>query len=84
MGGETRFAYFPAATVSDGTATAVSVQATSDPTLTQAGGQFHMPKSKKLCLQLTLLVGNVGSSMSAAPVFLASGIALHLVHCKIV
>lgn len=34
VGGETRFAYFPAAAVSDGT---VSVQAASDPTLTQAG-----------------------------------------------
>ncbi len=44
VGGETRFAYFPAATVSDGTA--VSVQATSDPTLTQAGGQSRMLKSK--------------------------------------
>ncbi|KAI1894823.1 hypothetical protein AGOR_G00119720 [Albula goreensis] len=42
VGGETRFAYFPAATVSDGTATAVSVQATTDPTLTQAGGQFYV------------------------------------------
>lgn len=41
MGGETRFAYFPAATVSDGTATAVSVQATADPTITQAGGEKH-------------------------------------------
>lgn len=39
MGGETRFAYFPAATVSDGTATAVSVQATADPTITQTGGE---------------------------------------------
>ncbi|XP_062394571.1 upstream stimulatory factor 2 isoform X2 [Sardina pilchardus] len=37
--GETRFAYFPAATVSDGTA--VSVQATADPALTQ-GGQFYV------------------------------------------
>lgn len=34
VGGETRFAYFPATAVSDGT---VSVQAASDPTLTQAG-----------------------------------------------
>ncbi|XP_061102796.1 upstream stimulatory factor 2 isoform X4 [Conger conger] len=42
VGGETRFAYFPTATVSDGTATAVSVQATADPTLTQAGGQFYV------------------------------------------
>jgi len=65
VGGETRFAYFPAATVSDGTATAVSVQATSDPTLTQAGGQFHMPKSTKQSSPLTPLVGNVGSNMSA-------------------
>ena len=39
VGGETRFAYFPAATVSDGTATAVSVQATADPTIAQAGGE---------------------------------------------
>ncbi|XP_076004573.1 upstream stimulatory factor 2 isoform X2 [Genypterus blacodes] len=39
VGGETRFAYFPAAAVSDGT---VSVQATSDPTLSQAGGQFYV------------------------------------------
>lgn len=36
VGGETRFAYFPATTVSDGT---VSVQAATDPTLTQAGGE---------------------------------------------
>ncbi|XP_028984668.1 upstream stimulatory factor 2 isoform X2 [Betta splendens] len=39
VGGETRFAYFPATAVSDGT---VSVQATTDPTLTQAGGQFYV------------------------------------------
>lgn len=39
VGGETRFAYFPAATVSDGTATAVSVQAAADQTITQAGGE---------------------------------------------
>ncbi|XP_051992778.1 upstream stimulatory factor 2-like isoform X2 [Xyrauchen texanus] len=43
VSGETRFAYFPAATVSDGTA--VSVQATSDPTITQAGGQFYVMMS---------------------------------------
>lgn len=36
VGGETRFAYFPATAVSDG---AVSVQAATDPTLTQAGGE---------------------------------------------
>lgn len=36
VGGETRFAYFPATAVTDGT---VSVQAASDPTLTQAGGE---------------------------------------------
>ncbi|MBN3325733.1 USF2 factor, partial [Atractosteus spatula] len=43
VSGETRFAYFPASTVGDGTATAVSVQAT-DPTLAQAGGksQFYV------------------------------------------
>uniref|UniRef100_A0A668A5Y9 Upstream stimulatory factor 2 n=1 Tax=Myripristis murdjan TaxID=586833 RepID=A0A668A5Y9_9TELE len=39
VGGETRFAYFPATAVSDGT---VSVQATTDPTLSQAGGQFYV------------------------------------------
>lgn len=40
VGGETRFAYFPAATVSDGTATAVSVQAATDATLAPAAGLF--------------------------------------------
>lgn len=51
VGGETRFAYFPAATVSvsDGAATAVSVQA--DPTLTQAGGQFYVMMSPPDVLQ---------------------------------
>lgn len=44
VGPETRFAYFPAATVSDGTATAVSVQATADPTITQAGGGPPSPQ----------------------------------------
>lgn len=39
VGGETRFAYFPATAVSDGT---VSVQAAADPALTQAGGQFYV------------------------------------------
>ncbi|KAJ4931414.1 hypothetical protein JOQ06_025711 [Pogonophryne albipinna] len=39
VGGEARFAYFPATAVSDGT---VSVQAAADPTLTQAGGQFYV------------------------------------------
>ncbi|TKS82420.1 Upstream stimulatory factor 2 [Collichthys lucidus] len=39
VGGETRFAYFPATAVSDGT---VSVQAATDPTLSQAGGQFYV------------------------------------------
>ncbi|XP_071391757.1 upstream stimulatory factor 2 isoform X2 [Centroberyx affinis] len=53
VGGETRFAYFPAATVSDGTATAVSVQATADPTLTQAGGQFYVMMSPPDVLQTT-------------------------------
>lgn len=46
VGGETRFAYFPAAAVSDGT---VSVQAAADPTLTQAGGEsglaLHLGRS---------------------------------------
>ncbi|XP_041932541.1 upstream stimulatory factor 2 isoform X8 [Alosa alosa] len=49
VGGETRFAYFPAATVSDGTATAVSVQATADPS--QAGGQFYVMMSPQDVLQ---------------------------------
>uniref|UniRef100_A0A8C8D6A9 BHLH domain-containing protein n=1 Tax=Oncorhynchus tshawytscha TaxID=74940 RepID=A0A8C8D6A9_ONCTS len=51
VGGETRFAYFPAATVSvsDGAATAVSVQA--DSTLTQAGGQFYVMMSPPDVLQ---------------------------------
>ncbi|KAL2079975.1 hypothetical protein ACEWY4_023768 [Coilia grayii] len=51
VGGETRFAYFPAATVSDGTATAVSVQAATDPTLTPAGGQFYVMMSPPDVLQ---------------------------------
>lgn len=38
VGSETRFAYFPA--VSDGTATAVSVQAATDATLAPAAGLF--------------------------------------------
>ncbi|XP_066561623.1 upstream stimulatory factor 2 isoform X2 [Amia ocellicauda] len=41
VSGETRFAYFPASTVGDGTATTLSVQA-ADPTLAQAGGQFYV------------------------------------------
>ncbi|XP_031151616.1 upstream stimulatory factor 2 isoform X2 [Sander lucioperca] len=49
VGGETRFAYFPAATVSDGTA--VSVQATADPTIAQAGGQFYVMMSPPEVLQ---------------------------------
>ncbi|XP_012685046.1 upstream stimulatory factor 2 isoform X6 [Clupea harengus] len=47
VGGETRFAYFPTATVSDGTA--VSVQATADPS--QAGGQFYVMMSPPDVLQ---------------------------------
>lgn len=42
VGGETRFAYFPAPAVSDGTATAVSVQTTSEPTITQGAGEFAL------------------------------------------
>lgn len=49
VGGETRFAYFPTATVSDGTA--VSVQTTTDPTLSQAGGQFYVMMSPPDVLQ---------------------------------
>lgn len=41
VGGETRFAYFPTS-VSDGTGTAVSVQATAEPTITQAGGEISV------------------------------------------
>ncbi|KAM6903245.1 upstream stimulatory factor 2 [Lycodopsis pacificus] len=51
VGGETRFAYFPAAAVSDGTA--VSVQAASDPTIAQAGGQFYVMMSPPEVLQTT-------------------------------
>uniref|UniRef100_A0A8B9JIU7 Upstream stimulatory factor 2 n=2 Tax=Astyanax mexicanus TaxID=7994 RepID=A0A8B9JIU7_ASTMX len=51
VGGETRFAYFPAATVSDGTATAVSVQAATDTTLAPAGGQFYVMMSPPDVLQ---------------------------------
>ncbi|XP_036423241.1 upstream stimulatory factor 2 isoform X2 [Colossoma macropomum] len=51
VGGETRFAYFPAATVSDGTATAVSVQAATDTALTPAGGQFYVMMSPPDVLQ---------------------------------
>ncbi|XP_034765381.2 upstream stimulatory factor 2-like isoform X2 [Acipenser ruthenus] len=41
VSGETRFAYFPASTVGDGTTTAVTMQ-TADPALAQAGGQFYV------------------------------------------
>ncbi|XP_076864127.1 upstream stimulatory factor 2 isoform X2 [Brachyhypopomus gauderio] len=51
VGGETRFAYFPAATVSDGTTTAVSVQAAADTTLTPAAGQFYVMMSPPDVLQ---------------------------------
>ncbi|KAG7457765.1 hypothetical protein MATL_G00230780 [Megalops atlanticus] len=47
--GETRF-YFPAATLSDGTG-AVSVQAATEPTLTQAGGQLYVMMSPPEVLQ---------------------------------
>ncbi|XP_056153802.1 upstream stimulatory factor 2 isoform X4 [Lampris incognitus] len=60
VGGETRFAYFPAATVGDGTATAVSVQATADPTLAPAGGQFYVMMSPQDVLQ-------TGSPRTIAP-----------------
>jgi len=48
VGGETRFAYFPATAVSDGT---VSVQAAADPALTQAGGEsaLHLGWSLPQC-----------------------------------
>ncbi|KAM9737535.1 upstream stimulatory factor 2 isoform 2-T2 [Menidia menidia] len=49
VGGETRFAYFPTAAVSDGTA--VSVQAGADPAITQAGGQFYVMMSPPEVLQ---------------------------------
>ncbi|MCJ8749717.1 hypothetical protein PDJAM_G00179510 [Pangasius djambal] len=51
VGGETRFAYFPAASVSDGTATAVSVQAAADATLAPAAGQFYVMMSPPDVLQ---------------------------------
>ncbi|XP_054619087.1 upstream stimulatory factor 2 isoform X1 [Dunckerocampus dactyliophorus] len=51
VGGETRFAYFPAAAVSDGTATAVSVQAAADPTITQGAGQFYVMMTPPEVLQ---------------------------------
>lgn len=55
MGGETRFAYFPAATVSDGTATAVSVQAATDTTLAPAGGQFTCIYSTTKLIRISVL-----------------------------
>ncbi|KAF7686276.1 upstream stimulatory factor 2 [Silurus meridionalis] len=51
VGGETRFAYFPAATVSDATATAVSVQAAADAALAPAAGQFYVMMSPPDVLQ---------------------------------
>ncbi|XP_077453818.1 upstream stimulatory factor 2 isoform X2 [Stigmatopora argus] len=57
-GGEARFAYFPAAAVSDGT---VSVQAAAaDPTLTQAGGQFYVMMTPPDVIQ-------TGAARSIAP-----------------
>ncbi|XP_057690341.1 upstream stimulatory factor 2 isoform X2 [Corythoichthys intestinalis] len=57
-GGEARFAYFPAAAVSDGT---VSVQASAaDPTLTQAGGQFYVMMTPPDVIQ-------TGATRSIAP-----------------
>ncbi|XP_019724640.1 upstream stimulatory factor 2 isoform X2 [Hippocampus comes] len=57
--GEARFAYFPAAAVSDGS---VSVQAgaTSEPTLTQAGGQFYVMMTPPDAIQ-------IGTTRSIAP-----------------
>ncbi|KAG9339166.1 hypothetical protein JZ751_024024 [Albula glossodonta] len=49
VSGETRF-FFPTATVSDGTGT-VSVQATAEPTLTQAGGQLYVMMNTPEVLQ---------------------------------
>ncbi|XP_044274709.1 upstream stimulatory factor 2 isoform X2 [Varanus komodoensis] len=48
VSGEARFAYFPASTVGD--ATAVSVQ-TTDPSLSQAGGQFYVMMTPQDVLQ---------------------------------
>ncbi|XP_077431015.1 upstream stimulatory factor 2 isoform X2 [Vanacampus margaritifer] len=57
-GGEARFAYFPAAAVSDG---AVSVQAAAaDPTLTQGGGQFYVMMTPPEVIQ-------TGATRSIAP-----------------
>ncbi|XP_051921935.1 upstream stimulatory factor 2-like isoform X2 [Hippocampus zosterae] len=57
--GEARFAYFPAAAVSDAS---VSVQAgaTSEPTLTQAGGQFYVMMTPPDAIQM-------GTTRSIAP-----------------
>ncbi|XP_077363841.1 upstream stimulatory factor 2 isoform X2 [Festucalex cinctus] len=51
VAGETRFAYFPATAISDGTATAVSVQTTSEPTITQGAGQFYVMMTPPDALQ---------------------------------
>ncbi|XP_061631781.1 upstream stimulatory factor 2 isoform X2 [Phyllopteryx taeniolatus] len=57
-GGEARFAYFPAAAVSD---SAVSVQATAaDSALTQAGGQFYVMMTPSDVIQ-------TGAARSIAP-----------------
>ncbi|XP_061597299.1 upstream stimulatory factor 2-like isoform X4 [Cololabis saira] len=52
-GGETRFAYFPATAVSDGTAVSVQAAAAADPAIAQAGGQFYVMMSPPEVLQTT-------------------------------
>ncbi|XP_067831440.1 upstream stimulatory factor 2-like isoform X2 [Heptranchias perlo] len=49
VGGETRFTYFPASTVGDGTTAVVSAQA--DPSLAQGGGQFYVMMTPQDVLQ---------------------------------
>ncbi|XP_077577632.1 upstream stimulatory factor 2 isoform X2 [Stigmatopora nigra] len=59
-GGETRFAYFPAAAVSDGTVSVQAAAAAADPTLTQAGGQFYVMMTPPDVIQ-------TGAARSIAP-----------------
>ncbi|XP_072325025.1 upstream stimulatory factor 2 isoform X2 [Scyliorhinus torazame] len=49
VGGETRFAYFPASAVGEATTAVVSAQA--DPSLTQGGGQFYVMMTPQDVLQ---------------------------------
>uniref|UniRef100_A0A3B5LR72 BHLH domain-containing protein n=1 Tax=Xiphophorus couchianus TaxID=32473 RepID=A0A3B5LR72_9TELE len=64
VGGETRFAYFPATAVSDGT---VSVQAAADPTLTQAGGESLLTLSQFYVMMTPPDVIQTGTQRTIAP-----------------